>query len=70
MPLTPDANLCIGLVLERSVSGELKIAEILLDELLGLDVAHAMDTGNTVTINISSQHLILCLGAIPSSFYD
>lgn len=53
MPLTPDANL-------RRVSAVQCIAERekggwgvgLLDELLGLDVGHAVHTGDTVTVGV------------------
>ena len=45
MPLTPDANLvCVSLVLNaRSVEC------IVLDQLLGLDIVHAVHTRDTVT---------------------
>ena len=45
MPLTPEANLCI-------VSwGELNASpgQDSLDELLGLDIGHAMHTGDAIT---------------------
>lgn len=46
MPLTPEANL-----------GDVSISKVylvqernLLDQLLGLNIAHAMDTGDTITV--------------------
>jgi hypothetical protein len=42
MPLTPDANL-------RRQQMTMNIAINVLDQLLGLDIAHAVDAGNTVT---------------------
>jgi hypothetical protein len=42
MPLTPDANLSRQIL-------RLTLRFNVLDQLFGLDIAHAMDTGNTVT---------------------
>ena len=45
MPLTPEANLR-GLAQGRRNTLEPDV----LDKLLGLDIVHSMNTGNTITI--------------------
>lgn len=42
MPLTPDANL--------NRQSDSSTTQNLLDQFLGLDIVHAMDTSNTVTV--------------------
>ena len=58
MPLTPEENLIV-------VSKGMRVASNfdVLDQLLGLDIAHAMDTGNTITINESASGLKSSLAA-------
>jgi len=47
IPLTPEANLLSLLASSRQAMSREKN---LLNQLLGLDIAHAMDTGDTITI--------------------
>jgi len=47
MPLTPDANLWMHELL--MLMNSLDVSD-LLNKLLSLDVAHTVDTGDTVTI--------------------
>ena len=54
IPLTPDANLLQLSVLDRGCRENLN----LLDELLSLDVVHAVNTGDTIT-NPMSANLVL-----------
>jgi len=49
MPLTPEANLYYLLVCRSKKVTDNNCDCDVLDELLGLDVVHAVDTGNTVT---------------------
>jgi hypothetical protein len=51
MPLTPEANL-VATVSSLRAAAESRKMDV-LDELLGLDIAHAVDTGNTVTASSS-----------------
>ena len=48
MPLTPEANLDVV----RSCTAVLSGKENLLNELLGLDVGHAVNTSDTITVQI------------------
>ena len=49
MPFTPDANLIIVRFFGRS--NTMATLDV-LDKLLGLDIAHAMNTGNTISVQI------------------
>ena len=46
MPLTPEANLCRYISLIQRASPCLDS----LDKFLGLDIIHAMDTRNTISV--------------------
>ena len=49
MPLTPDANLAVVRFFEPNANRAAALN--VLDEFFGLDVAHAMDTSNTITVD-------------------
>ncbi len=51
MPLTPEANLYQLLVAAASTQTLGMDGVNILDKLFGLDVGHAVDTGNAVTIH-------------------
>jgi hypothetical protein len=62
IPLTPEANL------QQALAGgpvdDFESKQYLLDQLLGLDVPHAMDTGNTITIFVQLSVMNLLVGVV------
>ena len=71
MPFTPEANLA-NCKYFRLIQG--RFSDI-LNKLLGLNVAHAMDTSNTVTISNRSVKSYLNFGTLQfitviANFYD
>lgn len=53
IPLTPEANLNILLVFPNAKTFRVEEIYHVLDQLLSLDVGHAVNTGNTVTVKLN-----------------